>query len=46
MKIVILDNKITKGKYEPSNKIPIKVSNSEKTAYGNDWHTYLDQNLQ
>ena len=38
-KIAILDNEIAKGDYKLDNKIPIEMSNSEKTAYGNDWCT-------
>ena len=44
MKIAMLDNKIVKGNYELANKIPIKISDSEKTTYGNDWCTYQEQN--
>ena len=36
MDISILDNGIAKGDYKLSNKIPIKMSDSEKTAYGNN----------
>ena len=32
-KIAIMDNKINKGDYELSNKIPIEMSKSEKTLY-------------
>ena len=35
MKIVILDNDVSKGNYDLSNKIPIYMSESEKTTYGN-----------
>ena len=38
-KIVMIENEITKGDYDLSNKIPIDMSESEKTAYGNEWHT-------
>ena len=39
-KIEILYTKIAKGYYELSNEIPIDMSESDKTAYGNGWHTY------
>ena len=39
IKIAIMDNKITKGDYDLANKIPIDMSESEKTAYGNEWRT-------
>ena len=38
-KISIMENEITKGDYDLSNKIPIDMSESEKTAYGNEWNT-------
>ena len=44
IKIAIMDNKITKGDYDLANKIPIDMSESEKTAYGNEWRTYREQN--
>ena len=39
-KIAILDNEIAKGDYDIANKIPIYMSESEKTTYGNEWRTY------
>ena len=39
MSIEIMDNKIFKGDYEISNNITIELLESEKTAYGNTWHT-------
>ena len=41
-KIAILEKEITKGEYELSNKIPIDMSESEKTTYGNNWRTYQE----
>ena len=40
MKIKIWDNNITKGYFKLANDIPNEMSNSEKTAYGNNWSTY------
>ena len=40
MKIAIMDNEIAKGDYELSNKIPIEMSQSDKTTYFNEWRTY------
>ena len=44
MEISILDNEIAKGDYELAKKIPIEMSDSDKTAYRNDWSTYWEQN--
>ena len=44
MKIEIIDNDIAKGDYAIANKIPIEMSKSEKTAYGNEWRTYQEIN--
>ena len=40
MKIAILDNEISKGDYDLSNKITVEMLGSEKTAHGNHWCTY------
>ena len=34
-----MDNEIAKGDYDIANKIPTGISESEKTAYGNEWRT-------
>ena len=44
MKIATLDNKIAKGDYDLADKIPIYMSESEKTAYENGWRTYKERN--
>ena len=44
MNIEILDYKIAKGDYDISNDIPIDMSESEKTVYGNEWCNYQEQN--
>ena len=44
LKIAILDNYIAKGDYDLANEIPIEMSESEKTAYGNEWLTHREQN--
>ena len=38
-KIEILDNEISKGDHDLSNDIPIERSESENTAYRNEWRT-------
>jgi hypothetical protein len=39
MQLAILDNEIAEGNYK-QNKVPIKMLDSEKTQYNNDWRTY------
>ena len=38
-KIAVMNSDISKGDYDIANKIPIEMSDSEKTAYGNEWRT-------
>jgi hypothetical protein len=45
MQLVILDNEMAEGNYKQSNEVPIKMSDSEKTQYTNDWRTYGERNL-
>jgi hypothetical protein len=40
MQLAILDNDIAEGNYQQNNEVPIKMSDSEKTQYNNDWITY------
>ncbi len=40
MQLAILDNEIAKGNYKQNNEVPIKMLDSEKTQYNNDWGTY------
>ena len=44
MKVAILDNEVTKWDYDIANEIPIEMSESEKTAYVNEWCTYQEWN--
>ena len=39
-----MDNDITRGDYDLANKILIEMSQSDKTAYGNEWRTYQERN--
>jgi cytochrome c biogenesis factor len=32
------------GNYKQNNEVPIKMSDSEKTQYNNDWRTYQERN--
>ena len=43
-KIAILDKNIFKGDYDLCKIISIDLSESEKIAYGNYWHTYREEN--
>ena len=40
MQLAILDNEIGEGNYKQNKKVPIKMLDSEKTQYINDWRTY------
>jgi hypothetical protein len=40
MQLAILDNEIAGGDYKQNNEVPIKLLDSEKTQYNNDWRTY------
>jgi hypothetical protein len=44
MQLVILDYEIAEGDYKQNNEVPIKLSDSEKTQYNNDWRTYRERN--
>jgi hypothetical protein len=44
MQLAILDNEIAEGNYKQNNEAPIKMSDSEKTQYSNDWRTYRERN--
>ena len=46
LKIAIMDNEIAKGDYDTANKIPIDMSESENTTYGNEWSIYREQNTK
>ena len=42
--IVMLDREITKRDYDTSNNIPIDMTESDNTEYGNEWRTYRQRN--
>jgi hypothetical protein len=44
MQLAILDNQIPEGSYKQNNEVPIKMLDSEKTQYSNDWRTYRERN--
>jgi hypothetical protein len=44
MQLAILDNEIAETNYKQNNEVPIKMSDSEKTQYINDWRTYGERN--
>jgi hypothetical protein len=46
MQLVILDNENAEGNYKQSNEVPIKMSDSEKPQYTDDWtRTYGERNV-
>jgi hypothetical protein len=44
MQLAILDNEIAEGNYKQNNEVPVKMLDSEKTQYSNDWRTYQERN--
>jgi hypothetical protein len=44
MQLAILDNEVAEGDYRQNNEVPIKLLDSEKTQYNNDWRTYQERN--
>jgi hypothetical protein len=44
MQLAILDNQIAEGDYKQNNEVPIKLLDSEKTQYNNNWKTYQERN--
>jgi hypothetical protein len=44
MQLAVLDNQIAEGSYKQNNEVPIKMLDSEKTQYSNDWRTYRERN--
>jgi hypothetical protein len=44
MQLAILDDQIAEGSYKQNNEVPIKMSDSEKIQYSNDWRTYRERN--
>ena len=45
MQLAILDNETAEGDYKQNNEVPIKMLDSEKTQYNNDWRTYQERNV-
>jgi hypothetical protein len=45
MQLAILDNEIAEGNYKQNNEVPIKMLDSEKMQYSNDWRTYRERNM-
>lgn len=43
MNLAILQNEITQGTYELDQEVPIKLMDSEKTAWSNAWRTYRER---
>jgi hypothetical protein len=44
MKIAILQNEIAQGKFSASIKVPVVLTDSEKTQFRNDWRTFRERN--
>ena len=46
MKLAILENEIAQGDFKQNKEVPIKMTDSEKTQYSNEWRTYRERNAQ
>jgi len=46
MKLAILENEIAQGDFDQNVKVPIDMTDSEKTQYSNEWRTYRERNSQ
>jgi hypothetical protein len=44
MKLAILQNEITQGKFAASIEVPVVLTDSEKTLFSNDWCTFREHN--
>jgi hypothetical protein len=44
MKLAILQNEISKGKFATSIEVPVLLIDSEKTQFSNDWRTFRERN--
>jgi hypothetical protein len=44
MKLAILQNEIARGEFFASIKVPVVITDSEKTHFSNDWRTFLERN--
>jgi hypothetical protein len=44
MKLAILQNEIAQGKFATSIKVPVELTDSEKTQFRNEWRTFRERN--
>jgi hypothetical protein len=44
MKLAILNNEIAQGNFEQNVEVPIEMTESKKTQYGNEWRSYHKRN--
>jgi hypothetical protein len=44
MKLAILQNEISQGKFAASIEVPVLLTDSEKTHFSNDWRTFRERN--
>jgi hypothetical protein len=44
MKLAILQNEISQGKFSASIEVPVVLTDSEKTQFSNDWRTFQECN--
>jgi hypothetical protein len=44
MKLAILQNEIFQGEFAANIKVPVELTDSEKTQFSNDWPTFRERN--
>jgi hypothetical protein len=44
VKLAILQNKIAHGEFIANIEVPVKLNDSEKTQFSNEWRTFREQN--
>jgi hypothetical protein len=44
MKLAILQNKIAQGEFSANIKVPVELTDSEKTKFSNDWRAFREHN--
>jgi hypothetical protein len=45
MKLAILQNEISQGKFAANIEVPLELNDSEKTQFSNDWRTFRERNI-
>ena len=46
MRLAILQNEMAQAEFDAAVEVPVVLTDSEKTQYNNDWHTYRERTAQ